>query len=121
MMTLDVHSCHPPAAPAGKNSVANSQSAISEPLAQFAPHLVHSPLLAADIDTVIDILSDLYDKWSIKEYSNQARETYHCRFSPFGGTVRPLEIYRFAVGHPIEWSRCSRGSAGRRTASGMSI
>ena len=60
---------------------------------------------ATDLDALVDILADVDDhplRWD--EYGRQARQTYQNRFSPEAGVNRLLEIYRFAVEHPVERS-----------------
>jgi glycosyltransferase involved in cell wall biosynthesis len=67
-----------------------------------------------DIDALLDILTDIDDnpqRWD--EYGRQGRQTYRSRFSPDAGIDRLLEIYRFAVEHPIDRSDDSTNVAGR--------
>ncbi len=74
-----------------------------------------------DVYALVDILADIDDnpqRWD--EYGEQGRQTYRSRFTPEAGIDRLLEIYNFAVDHPIERSGRSRQIAGRsnRSASG---
>jgi glycosyltransferase involved in cell wall biosynthesis len=58
-----------------------------------------------DVDALIDIFTDINDspkRW--EEYGQQASETYRRRFTPETGVARLLEIYRFAMDHPIQQS-----------------
>jgi len=67
-----------------------------------------------DVDALVDILSDIDDNpWRWDGYGQQGRQTYGSRFSPDAGVARLLEIYRFALEHPIEWSGRSRQTRGR--------
>ena len=55
-----------------------------------------------DVDALVDILTDVDDnraRWD--GYGRQARQTYRSRFSPEVGVDRLMEIYQFAVEHPI--------------------
>jgi glycosyltransferase involved in cell wall biosynthesis len=77
----------------------------------------------SNIDAFIDIVADIDDnpqRWA--QYGGQARQTYESRFSPDASIARLLEIYRFAVEHPIEQSHRWRDVAGqsRRSSSGAS-
>ena len=47
-----------------------------------------------------------------RAYGQQARQTYASRFSPDASIERLLEIYRFAVEHPLERSSRSEDLAG---------
>jgi Glycosyl transferases group 1 len=67
-----------------------------------------------DVDALVDILSDIDDNPSRWDgYGQQGRKTYAGRFSPDAGVARSLEIYRFALEHPIEWSDRSQQTGGR--------
>ena len=70
-----------------------------------------------DVHALVDILADIDnhpERW--EEYARQARHTYASRFSPDASIDRLLEIYRFAIEHPIEESDHSAGS-GRKERS----
>jgi glycosyltransferase involved in cell wall biosynthesis len=56
----------------------------------------------ADVDALVEILGNIDDnpeRWD--EYGQQGRQTYQSRFSPDVGVARLLDIYRFAVEHPV--------------------
>lgn len=56
-----------------------------------------------EVDALVDVLAevdDQPDRWDA--YGRQARQTYLSRFTPDASTARLLEIYRFAVTHPID-------------------
>ena len=58
-----------------------------------------------DIDGLVEVFTDIDDnprRWD--GYGQQARQTYLSRFSQDAGIDRLLEIYRFAVEHPLEES-----------------
>jgi glycosyltransferase involved in cell wall biosynthesis len=58
-----------------------------------------------DVEALVDILGDIDDnprRWD--GYGQQGRQTYRSRFSPDAGVARLLEVYRFALQHPIERS-----------------
>jgi glycosyltransferase involved in cell wall biosynthesis len=58
-----------------------------------------------DVTALVDILADVDDnpqRWD--EYGRQGRQTYLSRFSSEVSVDRLLEIYRFAVEHPVERS-----------------
>ena len=64
---------------------------------------------ATEVDALVDILGDVDDnpqRWD--GYGQQARQTYLSRFSPDAGLTRLLEIYRFAMEHPVESGRSRR-------------
>jgi glycosyltransferase involved in cell wall biosynthesis len=55
-----------------------------------------------EIDALVDILADVNDhpqRWD--EYGQQGGLTYRSRFSQDANVARLLEIYRFALEHPI--------------------
>jgi glycosyltransferase involved in cell wall biosynthesis len=106
---------------AGTAPVASAHGAFPELVTQGIDGALFPP---TDIDALIDILADIDDnpeRWG--EYGDQARKTYQSRFTPDAGIARLLEIYRFAVAHPIEQSRRPREIAGRsrRSPSGVSL
>jgi glycosyltransferase involved in cell wall biosynthesis len=66
-----------------------------------------------DVDALVDILTDIENsprRWD--GYGRRARQTYASRFSPDAGIDRLLEIYRFAMEHPLERSDRSGDGAG---------
>jgi glycosyltransferase involved in cell wall biosynthesis len=69
---------------------------------------------SSDVNALLDILADIDDnpqKWD--DYGGRAQQTYANRFSPEVGVQRLLEIYRFAVAHPIDASRSPGELLGR--------
>jgi glycosyltransferase involved in cell wall biosynthesis len=67
-----------------------------------------------DVNALVDIFCDIDDnpqRWH--EYAKQAHQTYRTRFSPEEGIAQLLDIYRFAVGHPIKSTRRRSGAASR--------
>ena len=96
---------------AGTAPVASAHGAFPELVTEGIDGALFPP---SDIDALIDIVADVDDnpqRW--EEYGDQARLTYQSRFSPDAGIGRLLEIYRFAIAHPIDQSRHSRKIAGR--------
>ena len=87
---------------AGTAPVASAHGAFPELVTHGSDGALFPP---TDVDALVDILADIDDnpqRWD--EYGQQARQTYRSRFSPDAGIDRLLEIYRFAVEHPIERS-----------------
>jgi glycosyltransferase involved in cell wall biosynthesis len=85
---------------AGTAAVASAHGAFPELVTPGVDGGLFPP---SDVDALIDILADIDDhpqRWD--EYGSHARQTYRDRFSPDAGLARLLEIYRFAVAHPIE-------------------
>ena len=100
---------------AGAAPVASAHGAFPELVTQGIDGALFPP---SDIDALVDILTDVDDnpqRW--EAYGEHARRTYQNRFSPDAGIARLLEIYRFAVAHPIEPSRGRREIAGRSSHS----
>ena len=96
---------------AGTAPVASAHGAFPELVTHGSDGALFPP---TDINALVDILADIDDnpqRWDA--YGQQARQTYRSRFSPDAGIDRLLEIYRFAVEHPIELSGRSKGIAGR--------
>jgi glycosyltransferase involved in cell wall biosynthesis len=55
-----------------------------------------------EVGALADLLADVDDepeRWAA--YGRQARETYLSRFTVAASTARLLEIYRYAVAHPV--------------------
>jgi glycosyltransferase involved in cell wall biosynthesis len=104
---------------AGTAPVASAHGAFPELVTDGIDGALFSP---SDIGALIDIVADVDEnpqKW--EEYGDQARLTYRSRFSPDVGIARLLDIYRFAIAHPIGQSRHQREIAGRsrRSPSGV--
>ena len=77
---------------------------------------------ATGINALVDILADIDDnpqRW--EAYGQQARQTYLSRFSADAGIDRLLEIYRFAVEHPLERSGRAKVIADQSGRSGVPI
>jgi glycosyltransferase involved in cell wall biosynthesis len=103
----------------GTATVAAAHGALPELVTEGSDGALFPP---TDVDALVDILADVDDnplRWN--EYGQQARQTYQSRFTAEVGIDRLLEIYRFAVAHPIESSRSPRDSArpGHRSPSGV--
>lgn len=96
---------------AGTAPVASAHGAFPELVTQGTDGALFP---SSDTSALIDILADIDDnpqRWD--EYGNQARQTFHSRFSPEAGVTRLLEVYRFAVAHLVEPSLVPRGPVGR--------
>jgi glycosyltransferase involved in cell wall biosynthesis len=103
----------------GTAPVASAHGAFPELVTEGIDGALFAP---SDIDALIDIVGDIDDnpqRW--EDYGDQARLTYQSRFSPDAGIARLLDIYHFAIAHPIDRSRHPRGFAGgsRRSPSGV--
>jgi glycosyltransferase involved in cell wall biosynthesis len=91
---------------AGTAAVASAHGAFPELVTHGSDGALFPP---TEVDALVDILGDVGDnpqRWD--EYGQQARQTYLSRFSPDAGLTRLLEIYRFAMEHPVEWGRSQR-------------
>jgi glycosyltransferase involved in cell wall biosynthesis len=96
---------------AGTAAIASAHGAFPELVTAGSDGALFPP---TDVDALVDILADIDDhpqRWD--EYGQQGRQTYRSRFTPDAGIDRLLEIYRFAVDHPIDRSGRSRQIAGR--------
>jgi glycosyltransferase involved in cell wall biosynthesis len=110
---------------AGTAAVASAHGAFPELVSPGVDGALFPP---TDLDALVDIIMDIDDnprKWD--EYGRGGRDTYRSRFSPEVNVDRLLEIYRFAVEHPIERPRGSgliadqgRHSPSRRTSGATS-
>jgi glycosyltransferase involved in cell wall biosynthesis len=103
---------------AGTAAVASAHGAFPELVTPGSDGALFPP---TDVNALVDILADIDDhpqRWD--EYGQEGRQTYGSRFTPDAGIDRLLEIYRFAVDHPIERSGRPRQIADRsnRLASG---
>ncbi len=84
---------------AGTAPVASAHGAFPELVTHGSDGALFPP---TDVDALVDILADVEDnpeRWD--GYGQQARQTYQSRFTPEAGVDRLLEIYRFAMEHPI--------------------
>jgi glycosyltransferase involved in cell wall biosynthesis len=75
-----------------------------------------------NVDALVDLLADVDDnpqRWD--RYGERARQTYQSRFSPDTGIGRLLEIYHFAVDHPVEGSSRSSNIASRSGGPGFEV
>ena len=103
---------------AGTAAVASAHGAFPELITAGSDGALFPP---TDVNALVEILADIDDnpqRWD--QYGQQGRQTYRNRFTPDAGIDRLLEIYRFAVDHPIERPGRSREIGGRsdRSASG---
>lgn len=103
----------------GTASVASAHGAFPELVTAGSDGALFPP---TDVNALVDILADIDvnpQRW--EEYGQRAQQTYRNRFTPDAGIARLLEIYRFAMEHPIERSGRSRQIAGRsgRSPTGM--
>ena len=95
----------------GTAPVASAHGAFPELITPKSDGALFPP---TDVDALVDILADIDDhprRWD--EYGQLGRETYRNRFSPDVGLSRLLEIYRFALEHPLERSGRSDASAAK--------
>ena len=84
---------------AGTPPVASAHGAFPELITPRANGALFPP---TDLDSLVKILMDIDDNPNLWEgYGQHARQTYQNRFSLDAGIARLLEIYRFAVEHPI--------------------
>jgi len=86
----------------GTAPVASAHGAFPELITPKSDGALFPP---TDLDALVDILADVDDhpqQWD--EYGRLGRETYRNRFSPDVGLSRLLDIYRFALEHPLERS-----------------
>jgi glycosyltransferase involved in cell wall biosynthesis len=87
---------------AGTAPVASAHAAFPELVTHGSDGALFPP---TDVTALVDILADVDDnpqRWD--EYGRQGRQTYLSRFSSEVSVDRLLEIYRFAVEHPVERS-----------------
>ena len=87
---------------AGTAAVASAHGAFPELVSPGTDGALFPP---TDLDALVDILVDIEDnprRWD--EYGRKGRQTYRSRFNPEVNVDRLLEIYRFAVEHPIDRS-----------------
>ena len=95
---------------AGTAPVASAHGAFPELVTHGSDGALFPP---TDVDGLVDILAEIEDKperWAA--YGQQARKTYRSRFSPDASMARLLEIYRFAMDHPLERSSRSKNVPG---------
>jgi glycosyltransferase involved in cell wall biosynthesis len=100
---------------AGTAAVASAHGAFPELITAGSDGALFPP---TDVNALVEILADIDDnpqRWD--QYGQQGRQTYRSRFTPDAGIDRLLEIYRFAVDHPIERPSRSRHRSDR-SASG---
>jgi glycosyltransferase involved in cell wall biosynthesis len=86
----------------GTASVASAHGAFPELVTNGSNGALFPP---TDIDGLVEVFTDIDDnprRWD--GYGQQARQTYLSRFSQDAGIDRLLEIYRFAVEHPLQES-----------------
>jgi len=96
---------------AGTAPVASAHGAFPELVTHGSDGALFPP---TDVDALVEILGDIDDnpqRWD--GYGQQGRQTYQSRFSPDAGIARLLDIYRFAVEHPVVWSGHSGGRSDR--------
>jgi glycosyltransferase involved in cell wall biosynthesis len=85
---------------AGTAPVASAHGAFPELVTHGSDGALFPP---TDVDGLVDILAEIENnpqRWD--GYGRQARKTYRSRFTPDANIAQLLEIYRFAVEHPIE-------------------
>jgi glycosyltransferase involved in cell wall biosynthesis len=96
---------------AGTAPIASAHGAFPELITHGSDGALFPP---TDVEALVDILSDVDDlpqRWD--GYGQQGRRTYRSRFGQDANVARLLEIYRFAVEHPIVWT--GRSPLGVRT------
>lgn len=94
----------------GTAAVASGHGAFPELVTHGSDGALFPP---TDVDALVGVLTDIEGnprRWD--SYGQRARQTYANRFSPDAGIDRLLEIYRFAVEHPVERSDRSGDVAG---------
>ena len=87
---------------AGTAPIASAHGAFPELVTPGSDGALFAP---AEVGALIDVLAEVDDqpeRWDA--YGRQARQTYLSRFTPDTSTTRLLEIYRFAVAHPVDRS-----------------
>ena len=95
----------------GTPPVASAHGAFPELVSHASDGALFAP---TDVDALVEILGDIDEnprRW--EGYGRQARQTYASRFSPDASIERLLEIYRFAVEHPIQRSKDGAGPSAR--------
>jgi glycosyltransferase involved in cell wall biosynthesis len=92
---------------AGTAPIASAHGAFPELVTHGSDGALFPP---TNVDGLVDILADVEDnpeRWN--RYGQRARQTYRSRFSAEVGVDRLVEIYRFAMEHPIKtFSRSKR-------------
>jgi glycosyltransferase involved in cell wall biosynthesis len=84
---------------AGTASIASSHGAFPELITSGSDGALFPP---TEVGALADILAEVDDqpeRWAA--YGRQARQTYLSRFTAAASTSRLLEIYRYAVAHPV--------------------
>ena len=96
---------------AGTAAVASAHGAFPELVTHGSDGALFPP---TDVDALVEILGDIDDnpqRWD--RYGERGRQTYQNRFSPDAGVARLLDIYGFAVEHPVARPSRSSGTSGR--------
>jgi glycosyltransferase involved in cell wall biosynthesis len=96
---------------AGTAPVASSHGAFPE---LVTPGVDGALFAASDPGALVDILADIDDhpqRWD--DYGASALQTYRRRFTPEAGVARLLEIYSFAVTHPVRGPQDASRPPGR--------
>ncbi len=104
---------------AGTAPVASAHGAFPEIV---TPGIDGALFPSSDVDALVDIMAGIDDnpqRWD--EFGARAQQTYQTRFSTDAGVARLLEVYRFAISHPIEASQSPSEPVGRtsRTSPGV--
>jgi glycosyltransferase involved in cell wall biosynthesis len=97
---------------AGTPAVASAHGGLPELVSPGIDGALFPP---TDLDALVDIFVDIDDnpkRWD--DYGRQARRTYQSRFGPEASIDRLLEIYQFAVEHPIAPASRSARPTGQR-------
>lgn len=103
---------------AGTAPVASGHGAFPELVTPGSDGSLFTP---TDLHALVDIFANVDDSPQVwDEYGRQAHLTYRSRFSLDAGIARLLEIYRFALEHPIESSGPSRQIRSDRDPLGIS-
>ena len=104
---------------AGTPPIASNHGAFPELITPGSDGSLFPP---TDEGALAEILADVDDhpeRWAA--FGRRGRETYRSRFTVAASTDRLLEIYRFAVGHPIATGRRTAGPAELRPSSASEV
>jgi glycosyltransferase involved in cell wall biosynthesis len=94
---------------AGTAPVASAHGAFPELITQGSDGALFPP---TDVDALVEILADIENsprRWD--QYGQRGLQTYRSRFTPDASISRLLEIYRFAIEHPLEPAARSEDAA----------
>lgn len=93
----------------GTAPVASAHGAFPELISPDSDGALFPPTETAALVEVLAEVDDQPDRWDA--YGRRALQTYRRRFTPEASTARLLDIYRFAVAHPVDRARGPAGPA----------